>query len=93
MEDGAENGRVLVSLVEGSESLGIETLILVVGVGLDAVVVNADPLIGVPDGDVKRQVVVEGVVVGGVVELGERGVRHVELDLVGAEEEPEDEGR
>jgi len=91
LEDGAENGRVLVPLVKRRRSLGVESLALVVSVGLDAVVVDADALVGVPDGDVEGEVVVERVVGGGEVELGERGVGDAELHLVGAEEEPEDE--
>ncbi|KAE7995869.1 hypothetical protein FH972_000632 [Carpinus fangiana] len=64
-KDGAENGRVHVPLVKRRWSLGVESLALVVSVGLDAVVVDADALVGDPDGDVEGKVVVELVVGSG----------------------------
>lgn len=67
-----------------------EPLVLVDGPGLDAVVVDPDLLVGVADGDVEGEVVVEGVVIG-EVELREVGVGDVELDAVGADYEPEDQ--
>lgn len=67
-----------------------EPLVLVDGPGLDAVVVDPDLLVGVADGEVEGEVVVEGAVIG-EVELGEVGFGDVELDVVGADYEPEDE--
>lgn len=55
---------------------------------MDGVVVYANPLVGVSDGDVESQVVVKHVVVGDI-ELGERGVGDAELEVVGAEDEPD----
>nr|GMD89721.1 hypothetical protein SOVF_158540 [Ipomoea batatas] len=90
-ERGAEVGGVLVALVEGFEILGAKPLALVERGGFEVVVVDADALVGVADGEVEGEVVVEGAVGGGEVELGEGGVVHVEFDLVGAEDEPEDQ--
>ncbi|KAK3405725.1 hypothetical protein EUGRSUZ_K02613 [Eucalyptus grandis] len=52
---------------------------------------DPDAAVRVPDGEVELEVVAEGVG-GGEVELGELRVGDVELDEVGAEDEPEDEG-
>lgn len=92
LEQSSQRGGVLVALVERGQLLGIEPGVLVDGPGLDAVVVDADPLVGVAYGDVDHEVVVEGAVVVGEVELREGSVVDVELDLVGAEDEPEDQG-
>jgi hypothetical protein len=89
-EDGAENIRVLVSLEKWRRSLSVKPLALVVSVGLDTVVVEANAPLGVLDGDVESKVVVECVVAGGEVELGERGDDDVELNLVGAKDELDD---
>ena len=78
------------ALVELAERLRGEALALEEGPGLDAVVVDADLLVGVSDGDVEREVVAELVVLG-EVEGGEAGVVDVEPEAVGAEDEPEDE--
>lgn len=72
--------------------------------GLNLVVVDADPPVGVPHGDVVREVVEDGGAVD--VEGGERGVRDADVDLAAengggdddeddeeeAEDEPEAEG-
>nr|GMD92050.1 vacuolar protein-sorting-associated protein 33 homolog [Ipomoea batatas] len=87
----AQVGGVLVALVERFEILGAKPLALVERGGFEVVVVDADALVGVADGEVEGEVVVEGAVGGGEVELGEGGVVHVEFDLVGAEDEPEDQ--
>jgi len=92
IEDGAQDSRVLVPLVERRQFHGVKSLVLVVRIGLDGVVVYPNPLVGVSDGDVERHVVVERVVVGGgEIEARERGVGDVELEVVGAEDEPDDE--
>lgn len=70
MKNRVDNGGVFVSLVKGCQGFGIETLALVISVGLDGVVVESDSLVGVPDRNVESQVVVEGVV-GGEIELGQ----------------------
>lgn len=79
-------GRVLGFLKERVEIHGGESLAGVDGAGLDGVVVDADPLVGVADGHVDGEVVEEGVVTGGEVELGEGGVFDVEVDGVGSED-------
>ena len=45
-----------------------------VGYDLDAAVVYANPLVRVSDGDVEREVVVEGVVIVGEIESGKRSI-------------------
>lgn len=90
IEKGAQDTRVLVPLVERRQIHRVKSLVLVVRIGLDGVVVYPNPLVGVSDGDVERHVVVERVV-GGEIELRERGVCDVELEVVGAEDEPDDE--
>ena len=79
-----------VSLVKRGESDRAEPLALVVGSGLDAIVVDAELLVRVSDGEVEGEVVVE-VAVRGEVELGESGVGDVKLDAVRFNYEPEDE--
>ncbi|GKU92350.1 hypothetical protein SLEP1_g6088 [Rubroshorea leprosula] len=91
LKRGVQVTGILVPLIERCQLLGSEPLVLIVRVGLDAVVVDANFLVGVAHGDVEGEVVVE-VVVGGEVELGKGGIRHVKLNYVGAEYEPEDEG-
>lgn len=91
LEHGLQGAGVLVRLIEGIQFHGLKPLALVERTGLDPVVVNPDPLVGVPDGHVEGQVVVEGVVVGGQVELSQVGAVGVELDLVGAEDQPQDQ--
>lgn len=78
-------------LVERRQIYRVKSLAFVVRIGLDGVIVYADPFVGVSDGDVERHVVVERLV-GGEVELRERRVGDVELEVVGAEDEPDDEG-
>lgn len=78
------------ALIERRQRRVPEPRTVVHGPGLDVVVVDADPLVGVADGHVEREVVLEVGVVG-EVELGEVGSVDVGLDLVGAEDEPEDE--
>lgn len=88
-EIGGEDMGGLVAHIERRENLGIEPGILVQCSGFDAVVVDADSFVGVTNGDVESEIVVERVV--GVVELGEVGIGDVEFDLVGSEYEPEHE--
>lgn len=80
---------VFVALVEIRQELGPKPSILEQSPGLDAVVVDADLLVGIANGDVDGEVVVERVV-GRQVELRQRGICHVELHLAGTEYEPED---
>lgn len=82
--------RALVSLVKWLQFLGGESLPLVVCGRLDPIVVYPDAAVGVPDGQVDGQVVLERVVAV-EVELGQRCVGGVELDFVGAQYEPADE--
>lgn len=90
VERGAQYSRVLVPLVERRQIHRAKSLAFVVNVGFDGVVVYANPLVGVSDGEVERHVVLERV--GGVeIELRERRVGDVELEVVGAEDEPDDE--
>lgn len=53
-------------------------------------VIHASPYARVSDGDVEGEVVVEstGVVVGGEIELGERGIGDSEFGVLGKEDEP-----
>lgn len=92
VERGAQYSRVLVPLVERRQIHRAKSLAFVVTVGLDGVVVYANPLVGVSDGEVERHVVLERVGGGGEIELRERRAGDVELEVVGAEDEPDDEG-
>ena len=58
---------------------------------MDGIVIYANPLVGVSDGDVEVQIVLE-IVVGGEIELCQRGISDVEFEVVGANKEPEDDG-
>jgi hypothetical protein len=98
-EHRTQNGRILVALVKRGKRLGAKPLAHIESVGFEAIVVNADPFVGVSDGDVESKIVVEHanvvvvVVVGDGVDLGERRVGDVKLDPAGAEDEPEGEDR
>lgn len=72
---------------------GGKSLALIESIGLDGIIVNPNPPVGVSDGHVESQIVVEGVVVvvGGEVKLSQGGVVGINLDLVGAEDEKQDE--
>lgn len=88
-----QDGGVLVALVEPPQILDCgEPVVPVKRRGIDGVVVDADALVRVPGGDGDGEVVVEGVVGRGEVEPGQGGVFDVEVDLVGAEDEPEHDG-
>lgn len=92
-EHRANHARRLVALIERSHVGDAEPLVLVEGPRLEAVVVHADFLVRVPDGEVELEIVVEDGVAGSEVELGQLGLGDVELDHVdGAEDEPEDKG-
>lgn len=66
----------------------------IVSNGFDAVVVKANPSVGVSDGDVEREVVVEGVVIVGEIESGKRGISDGEFRLLRIEDEDEyEEGK
>lgn len=69
--------------------MGPEPNILVQRKRFDVVVVDPDPAVRVSDRNVEGEVVVERVV--GVTELGESGIGDVELEDVGAYDEPEEE--
>lgn len=77
-------------LEECPQCLGTEPNILVKSVRFDVVVIDADPTVRVTDRDVECEVIMERVGVVGVVELRERCIGHVELDNVGAYDEPEE---
>ena len=79
-----------VALVKWGQSNRTKPLTLVKSSGFNAIIVDADLLVGVSDGEVQSEVIME-VVVGGEVELCERGICYVELDSGGADYEPEDE--
>lgn len=78
------------SLVKRLQFFGGESLPLVDCSRLDPIVVHPDAAVGVPDGQVDGQVVLERVVAV-EVELGQRCIGGVELDFVGAEYEPANE--
>ena len=61
----------------------------VVSNGFDAVVVYANPSVGVSDGDVEGKVVEDSVVSGGEIKLRERGICDYEFGLFGKEDQPE----
>lgn len=89
-KQGVQDVGGFVSLVKRGESDRAEPLALIVGSGFDAIVVDAELLVRVSDGEVEGKVVVE-VAVGGEVELSECGVCDVKLDTVRFNYEPEDE--
>ncbi len=68
----------------------MEPLVLIVGPGLDFVVVDSDLLVGVSDSDVEGKIVLE-IVVFGEIELGQRGFIDIEVHFVGSEDQPKDE--
>lgn len=88
LEEGADDGGVFGVLEERTEALGGESNILVESERFDLVVVDTDPAVGVADGDVEGEVVVERVV--GEREARERGVADVKFEDVGANDEPEE---
>lgn len=61
----------------------------IVSNGFDAVVVKANPSVGVSDSDVEREVVVESVGGVGEIELGESGISDEEFRLFLKEDQPE----
>lgn len=56
---------ILMSLIKRSQRIGGEALVLVINTGVEAVVVDADVFVRVADGEIEREVVVEGV--GGAI--------------------------
>ncbi|CAJ1967241.1 unnamed protein product [Sphenostylis stenocarpa] len=89
LEEGTDEGGVFGVLEEGLQCLGGESNILVKSERIDMVVVDAEPAVGVADGDVDGEVVVERVV--GEREAREGGLGGVEFEDVGANDEPEEE--
>lgn len=90
---GGQVTSTLKPLIKRLQRLRSEAPVLVVGIGLDAVVEDADFLVGVARGNVESEVVMKGVV-GIEFESGEGGVGNVEVEHVyGTEYEPEDECR
>lgn len=65
LEHGVQRASVLMTLIKGIQLHGRKPLALVKSPGLDCIVVNPNSLVGVSDGHVEGQVVVEGVVGGG----------------------------
>lgn len=90
LEDSAQHARRLMMLKQRFQILGTEPNIMVQRTRFDVVVVDPNPLVGVTHRDVEGKIVIEGVGVGGVVELGQRCVGDVELDHVGAHDKPEE---
>jgi hypothetical protein len=89
---GVQKARILVPLVKRRQSIRTEPLVLVLRGGLDGVVVDSELLVGVSDWHVEGKVVVESsVFAGGEIQLRERRLCDVELDVSGAEDEPKDE--
>lgn len=68
----------------------IEQGVLIVRLGFDAIKVYTNTLVGVADGHIDGKVILKDVVAG-KVELGEGGINHMELNLVGTDYEPEEE--
>nr|CAB3488738.1 unnamed protein product [Digitaria exilis] len=91
VELGVQLGGCLGALVEGVERVVSEALVLVEREGLDVVVVEADPGVGVADRHADGEVVGERGVCG-EGEGGEVGGVDGGGDHVGAEDEVEDEG-
>jgi len=89
LEHRVQNVCGFVALVKRRQWDRTKPLALVNSCGFDAVVVDAELLVGVSDGEVEGEVVVEAAV--GEVELGKRGLGDMELDPVGFDYEPEDE--
>lgn len=87
----AQQTRILVSLIKWCQTHRIKSLAFIISTGLDGIVIYANPLVGVSDGDVEVQIVLE-IVVGGEIELCQRGISDVEFEVVGANKEPEDDG-
>lgn len=81
-----QDGRILVALVKRGKRRRAKPPVLVVSSGFEAIIVYADLFVWVSDGEVECKIVVERGVVGGVVELGKRGVSDMELDPVGAKD-------
>ncbi|KAF8395455.1 hypothetical protein HHK36_019401 [Tetracentron sinense] len=87
-KEGIEKVSLLMSLIKRIQSRISEDFAIVKSSSFDAIIVNTDSLVGVPDSDVEREIVVKDVVVG-EIELGKGSVYDMEFDLVGAEDEPE----
>lgn len=88
-----QNGRVLVALVKRyriSQSHETKLLLSIGSRQFDPMVIHASPYARVSDGDVEGEVVVEstGGVVGGEIELGERGIGDSEFGISGKEDKP-----
>ena len=83
----AQKISTLMVLIERRQILRVEPNILIQRPGFDAVVVDAEPLVRVSDGDVESEIIMESI--AGVVELGEGCVGDMEFDLVGTNDEPE----
>lgn len=66
-----------------------ESLVSIVGNDLDSAVVYAHLFVGVSDGDVDGDVVVESVVGVVKIELGQRSICDFEFGFLGKEDEPE----
>ena len=90
-EHGAENRGILVALIKRCQEHRTKPLAVKECIGFDAIVVYANLFVGVSDSDVEGEIVVEGGGVVDEVELGERGVGDIEVNPVGAKDEPEDE--
>ena len=90
LKHGVQFTRSLMPLIKGCQKLRIEPLVLIVGPGLDFVVVDSDLLVGVSDSDVEGKIVLE-IVVFGEIELGQRGFIDIEVHFVGSEDQPKDE--
>lgn len=65
-----------------------ELLAMISSLGFDFVKVNPNPFVGVSDVNAEGKIIIEGVCRGGEIELCERGVSDVEVDLIGPENEP-----
>jgi len=53
--------------------------------------VYADLLVGVPEADIELEMITQSVVGVDQVELSERCIVHVDLEVVGLEDEPQDQ--
>lgn len=79
------------ALVKLAQFRRTEPLAFVEGANLDVVVVDPDPPIRIPDGDIQSEIVVEVIVSSGEIELRESGVGGVELEEIRTENQPQEE--
>ena len=87
----AQLSRILVALVKRCQILRIKSLAFIITIDLEGIVIYTHPLVGVSNGEIEIKVVVK-CVVRGEIELCQWSISGIELKVVGANKEPEDEG-